>query len=194
MLEFSRKKNMQIDGDIVSLTMPELRDQDEWCHLRKISHDFLVPWEPAWNMDSVSPKGFRSRIRFFHDNWKNGSSYNYFIKNRKKQLVGGIALHNIRYGACMSASIGYWTGAPFLRRGFMKEALYLILEHSFYSMSLNRVVAATMKNNIPSINLLKKFNFSPEGIAREYLCINNVWEDHVIFSLLLREHKLSKMR
>jgi ribosomal-protein-alanine N-acetyltransferase len=180
-----------IEGDLVILKRPSTNDQEQWCHLRSISKHMLVPWEPAWNQYSASPRGFKRRFQLIKDGWRDGSAFNYFIFLKSHpQLVGAITLHNIRYGACMSSHIGYWIGLPFMRQGLMTEAVYLILDHAFYSLSLNRIVAACMPTNRPSINLLQKCGFSPEGIAKEYLCINNSWEDHIIFSLISRNYAI----
>ena len=35
-----------------------------------------------------------------------------------------------------------------------------------------------------SIRVLEKCGFSREGLARRYLCINGVWQDHLLFGLL----------
>ena len=36
----------------------------------------------------------------------------------------------------------------------------------------------------PSIRVLEKCGFSREGLARRYLCINGIWQDHLLFGLL----------
>ena len=38
--------------------------------------------------------------------------------------------------------------------------------------------------NIASIRVLEKCGFAREGLARRYLCINGVWQDHLLFGLL----------
>src|SRR5690606_40513060 len=49
---------------------------------------------------------------------------------------------------------------------------------------LRRIEAACLPANIPSSKLLEKVGFTREGLAREYLCINGVWHDHLLYALL----------
>ncbi len=108
-------------------------------------------------------------------------------RNRNGELVGGITLSNIRYGANMTASVGYWMGIDYARRGYMREALSLILEYGFGKMGLNRIEASCMPDNRPSTRLLLRGGFRIEGEGRSYLYIDGVWEDHLLFAILARD-------
>jgi ribosomal-protein-alanine N-acetyltransferase len=46
------------------------------------------------------------------------------------------------------------------------------------------VEAACLPANSASRGLLCKAGFTEEGYAREYLRINGVWQDHVLFAIL----------
>jgi [ribosomal protein S5]-alanine N-acetyltransferase len=46
------------------------------------------------------------------------------------------------------------------------------------------VEAACIPTNVASIRLLEKCGFMREGYAREYLCINGVWQDHLLYARL----------
>src|SRR5207237_859660 len=46
------------------------------------------------------------------------------------------------------------------------------------------IEAACIPSNSPSIRVLEKCGFAREGLARRYLCINGVWQDHLLFGLL----------
>ena len=45
------------------------------------------------------------------------------------------------------------------------------------------------KDNAASIRVLEKCGFTREGLARRYLCINGVWQDHYLFGLLNEDLK-----
>ena len=49
---------------------------------------------------------------------------------------------------------------------------------------LHRVEAACIPTNNASIRLLEKTGFVREGFAREYLCINGTWQDHLLYARL----------
>ena len=68
--------------------------------------------------------------------------------------------------------------------GYMTMALKVLLPTPFGELNLHRVEAACIPTNAPSIRVLEKCGFTREGLARRYLCINGVWQDHLLFGLL----------
>ena len=66
---------------------------------------------------------------------------------------------------------------------FFAPVLFL-LPSLFGELNLHRIEAACIPSNAPSIRVLEKCGFSREGLARRYLCINGVWQDHLLFGLL----------
>jgi [ribosomal protein S5]-alanine N-acetyltransferase len=99
-------------------------------------------------------------------------------------LVGGLTLANIRRGVAQAGSLGYWTGLPFVRQGYMTAAVRTLVPFAFNSLRLHRLEAACIPSNTGSIKLLEKTGFVQEGYAREYLCINGVWQDHLLYGRL----------
>ena len=99
-------------------------------------------------------------------------------------LVGGIGLSNVRRGVSETASLGYWVGEPYARQGYMSAALPLVLDFAFERLRLHRVEAACLPTNIPSRALLTRAGFHQEGHARQYLCIEGKWQDHLLFAML----------
>ena len=99
-------------------------------------------------------------------------------------LVGGITLANVRRGIVQAGTVGYWTGEPYAGRGYMTAALRVLLPTLFGELSLHRVEAACIPGNAASVRVLEKCGFVREGLARRYLCINGVWQDHLLFGML----------
>jgi ribosomal-protein-alanine N-acetyltransferase len=66
----------------------------------------------------------------------------------------------------------------------MTAALRVLLPSLFGELNLHRIEAACIPTNAPSIRVLEKCGFTREGLARRYLCINGVWQDHLLFGLL----------
>ena len=50
---------------------------------------------------------------------------------------------------------------------------------AFDLLRLHRIEAACIPTNIASVKLLEKTGFQREGYARQYLCINGIWQDHL---------------
>ena len=197
LLQLPRLFNLQppplkLVGDKVWLRPPERGDWVEWAELRGESRDFLAPWEPSWPADALGRAAFRRRIARYAMDWRTDQGYSLFIYRRGDNvLVGGVGLSNVRRGVAETGSLGYWIGERYARQGFMAEALRLILDFSFNRLRLHRVEAACLPTNIPSKRLLLKIGFREEGYAREYLCIDNKWQDHVLFAMLKDEWRRS---
>jgi ribosomal-protein-alanine N-acetyltransferase len=172
-------------GPRVSIRCPHRRDQRAWIAVRRESKRFLEPWEPTWPRDALTPGGYSKRLRRFLTEWQAGTGYGFFVfTNDEGRLVGGITIANVRRGVVQSANIGYWTGQPYVRQGYMAEGLQLALDFAFRTLELHRIEAACLTDNQASRRLLLKSGFRAEGIARKYLCINGQWQDHETFAIL----------
>jgi ribosomal-protein-alanine N-acetyltransferase len=183
-LFLARTDPYRLTGDQVFLRPPERGDYEAWASLRAGSRDFLAPWEPTWPPDALSRASFRARIARYAEDWRTDQAYNFFIFALDEELVGGIGLSNVRRGVSESASLGYWVGQPFARRGYMTAALPLVIDFGFERLGLHRLEAACLPSNIPSRALLAKAGFRQEGHARGYLCIAGQWQDHLLFAIL----------
>jgi ribosomal-protein-alanine N-acetyltransferase len=172
-----------VDGDGVYLRAPQMADYSEWTTLREASRAFLTPWEPTWPSDDLSRSAFRRRLRRYAEDQRADTSYAFFLfRKADDALVGGLTLANIRRGVAQAGSLGYWIGEPFARRGLMTGALRGLVPFAFGSLRLHRLEAACIPSNAASIRLLEKMGFAREGYAREYLCINGLWQDHLLFA------------
>jgi ribosomal-protein-alanine N-acetyltransferase len=183
----------RVAGPRTILRTPEREDVAEWTNLRAESRGFLVPFEPSWPVDAVSRAGFRRRLRRYAFDWRSDQGYSFLLFRREdRALVGGIGLSNVRRGVAESGSLGYWIGERFARRGYMSEGLTLMLAFAFERLKLHRVEAACLPHNAASRGLLTKSGFREEGYAREYLAIDGVFQDHVLFGLLQEEWTAAK--
>jgi [ribosomal protein S5]-alanine N-acetyltransferase len=183
-LFLARSEPFRLAGDRIFLRPPERSDYDEWASLRARSRNFLTPWEPSWPPDALSRTSFRARITRYAEDWRTDQGYNFFIFRSDETLVGGLGLSNIRRGVAETASLGYWTGEPYARQGFMTAALPLVLDFAFERLRLHRVEAACLPTNAPSRSLLMRTGFQQEGYARHYLLIDGKWQDHLLFAIL----------
>ena len=174
-----------IDGVGVFLRAPQPGDFVEWAELREASRGFLVPWEPTWPADDLTRAAFRRRLRRYSEDQRSDTAYAFFLfRQSDDALVGGLTLGNIRRGVAQAASLGYWMGAAHARQGYMTAAVRAVLGFAYTTLRLHRVEAACIPANLPSIRLLERTGFVREGYAREYLCINGVWQDHLLFARL----------
>jgi len=180
-----------INGEGVILRTPQIGDYDAWAELRAKSREFLTPWEPTWPADDLTRPAFRQRIRRYAEDLRTDQAYPFFLFRKEDgALVGGLALANVRRGVAQAGSLGYWVGAPYIRRGYMTAAVRALVPVAFELLRLHRVEAACIPTNIASIRLLEKSGFRREGYARAYLCINGMWQDHLLYARLGTDPKV----
>jgi len=174
-----------IAGAGVTLRVPHGGDYAEWAALRESSRAFLVPWEPTWPADDLTRGAFRRRLKRYAEDVRSDLAYAFLIfRSDDNALVGGLTLANIRRGVAQAGSIGYWVGAPFARKGYMTAAVRALAPFCFGTLRLHRLEAACIPANTASVRLLEKTGFQREGYARSYLCINGVWQDHLLYARL----------
>jgi ribosomal-protein-alanine N-acetyltransferase len=174
-----------VQGDGVFLRAPQMADFTAWAALREKSRDFLVPWEPTWPDDDLTRSSFRRRLRRYAEDMRTDQAYAFLLfRNPDNALLGGITLTNVRRGVAQAASMGYWIGAPFAAQGHMTRGVSALVPFAFDVLRLHRLEAACIPTNQPSIRLLERTGFKREGYAREYLCINGLWQDHLLYARL----------
>jgi ribosomal-protein-alanine N-acetyltransferase len=162
-----------------------MQDYAEWAELRALSREHLVPWEPQWTRDELSRSAYRRRLRHYQREMREDQGYAFFIfRALDGVLIGGLTLSHVRRGVSQAASLGYWIGAPHVRRGYMSEGVAVVLCYAFDDLRLHRLEAACLPDNKASMRVLERNGFEREGLARRYLKINGMWQDHVLFAKL----------
>jgi [ribosomal protein S5]-alanine N-acetyltransferase len=179
----------------VSLRPARISDHAQWAKLRDESRSFLVPWEPSWGNEDLMRSHFRDRVKRNAKEMKADAAYPLLVfRSIDRALLGAITLGLVRRGVSQTATLGYWIGAPFACQGYMSEAIEAVLDLSFNKLGLRRLEAACLARNIASVALLERSGFQREGVARQYLKINGVWEDHVLYARLASDPALPVSR
>ncbi len=150
-------------------------------HYLEHNREFLCPWEP------VKPEGFytveyqAAILDKELDMMERGILVKWWIikKDNPDQLIGMIAFNNIVRGAFQSCHLGYRLDEREINQGYMTEALRKAIEVSFEEHKLHRIEANIMPRNARSMRVVQKLGFVEEGLAKKYLKINGVWEDHI---------------
>ena len=174
-----------IEGTRIVLRAPQMIDFAEWAQLREDSRGFLTPWEPTWPADDLTRSAFRRRIRRYTEDVRTDQAYAFFVFRKSDEaLMGGLTLANIRRGVAQAGSLGYWMGEAFARQGYMTESVRALIPFAFGPLRLHRLEAACIPTNTASMRLLENTGFAREGLARQYLCINGIWQDHLLYGLV----------
>jgi len=121
------------------------------------------------------------------EDWKQarqqGNRYDFgLFEIHNNKLIGMIGLY--KFGAAEKCILGYSLDKAQYGKGYATEAVRLILDVAFKELGFHRVEAGVMPRNIGSARVLEKVGFVQEGLARDYIKINGIWEDHYMFSIL----------
>ncbi len=181
---------LRLDTERLFLRLPQHSDYRQWSELRRQSAGFLTPWEPTWSDDHLTRRAFTSRVSWATRCHKQDSALPLFIIRRDDDaLLGAITLDNIRRGPAQAGTLGYWVGAPFIRQGYMREAIGAVVHHAFVEMGLSRIEAACLPENEASRAVLERAGFKYEGVAQSYLQINGRWRNHVLYANLRHDRR-----
>lgn len=181
---------MSISGTKVSLRPLEVSDASALHDLRVRERDFLEPWEPTrtpafWTLEAQRAL-IEADVRAAADD----RAYAFGIfRSEDERLVGRVALSNVVRGSWQNATLGYFVGGAHGRRGYASEAVRLAVRVAFEDVRLHRVQASVMPRNSASRRVLEKAGFLTEGIARHYLEINGVWEDHILYAITIENFR-----
>ena len=61
----------------------------------------------------------------------------------------------------------------------MTQVIAMVTQYAFTERKLHRTEANVMPRNKASLRVLEKNEFQEEGLAKHYLKINGIWEDHI---------------
>ena len=184
------KRKFRVETERMTLRPPIHSDFRAWTALRVKSRDFLTRWEPQWADDHLTRKAFTNRVYWAQRSINGQTALPLFLIRREDQmLLGAITLDNIRRGPAQAGTLGYWTGEPFARQGYMREAIEAIVHQAFNRLDLSRIEAACLPENAPSRGLLEKTGFKYEGVAQSYLQIDGRWRTHVLYAQLRNDRR-----
>jgi RimJ/RimL family protein N-acetyltransferase len=85
------------------------------------------------------------------------------------------------------AEIGYALGSNYWRKGYMQEALTLLLNYCFHGLSLHRLEADIDPKNTSSIKLVEGLGFQKEGYLRERWLVGGGVQDSLLYGLLKKD-------
>lgn len=144
--------------------------------------DFLAPWE------SERPEGFytvsfqRKVLSLEEEAFLKGQMVRLWIFSKDDfglmDPLGSISLTNIIRGVFQSCFLGYKLDKSSTGMGYMTEAVEKVVQIAFVDLGLHRIEANIMPRNIKSMQVAIRAGFENEGLAKSYLRINGVWEDH----------------
>lgn len=153
---------MIMHGTKVTLRSPTMDDATRFIDAVQRSKDMHTPW--------VSPPSSHAEYARYLEECSRENHCAFFVTERETGvLVGVYNLSNIIRGCFQNAFLGYYGFFPNAKKGYMTEALALVINYAFFTLGLHRIEANIQPKNVASIALVKRQGFIEEGYAKHYL-------------------------
>jgi ribosomal-protein-alanine N-acetyltransferase len=88
-----------------------------------------------------------------------------------------------------SAELGYVLSREHWGKGLMPEAVRAVIAFGFEKLSLNRIQARCIAENVASARVMEKAGMTYEGTLRESEFIKGAYRDIKLYSILRREYR-----
>ena len=183
----------ELSSGRITLRPARRRDGAKWVALRRRSREWLEPFEALPPEAAALPwaerqtmKTWRTTVRFTSRLAKQGGVLPWMIWV-DGDLVGQVSIGEIRRGAALTGSLGYWVDQRVAGRGVATTAVALALTHGFGAATLHRVEALVQPGNVPSLRLLRGLGFRDEGVVVRALFVEGEWRDHLLLALTAEE-------
>ena len=167
-----RARYLEPAGPRVALRPVGRQDEDEFIALTRASAGLHHPWMSL----PGTPQEFGEFMARFGEPVVNIGLV--ACDRADDSIVGGIHINNIVRGRFQSAALGYWAAAAAAGRGYMSEAIKLVIGYAFGPLGLHRLEANIQPGNHASIRLVKRNGFRYEGYSPDYLLIDGAWRGH----------------
>lgn len=146
-------------------------DQREFLDLVAASVDLHHPWVTL----PSTPDQFRAHLA----RYEHSEDESLLVCPRDNgDIAGMVNISSIIRGRFQSGTVSYAAFAPTAGKGYLTEALDLVVHHAFEGLRLHRLEANIQPGNRASLRLVQRIGFRKEGYAPEMLFIDGVWRDH----------------
>ncbi|UJF27801.1 GNAT family N-acetyltransferase [Planococcus sp. 107-1] len=180
--------NLLFNGKTCYLRTLTVDDAEEMVQLLVRNRDYWAIYEPRHQDSYFTALVQREKIRESIYQARENREYSFGIfEHGTDKMIGHISMYSIKRLPFLSALVGYSIDEAYIGKGIATEAVRLVNTFGFEQLRLHRIEAYVSPRNMGSIRVLQKTGFLNEGLLREFLYINGVWEDHYQFALLESE-------
>ena len=173
-------ENKILEGERIFLrpfTLKDKRDVYEYAGSEKVTK--YLTWEKINSLEkaeSIILDIYRRRKGIFA------------IEHKAEQKCIGCIDLRIESSDC-KASFGYVLNESYWNKGYMTEALKMILDLAFNKLKLNRLEATHYAGNEGSGRVMEKCGMIYEGTVREETLIKGIYHDVKHYGILKRDYK-----
>ncbi|SCN25820.1 putative ribosomal N-acetyltransferase YdaF [Clostridium sp. N3C] len=180
---FHKSNVLKLKGLNIELKILTPEDAEAMLDYYVRNREFLEAFEPSREKSFYTLEVQKRILIESYSQYINGTDLTFGIF-KDNRIIGRIKLSNIIMGVFRSCNIGYSLDKDYEGRGYMKEAVRLVIKYAFNEIDLHRIEASTLLDNIKSQRVLLSNGFKELGINKEYLLINGAWRDHKTFYII----------
>lgn len=158
-------------------------DRAEMIRVLALSEALHAPWTPRRPPGDTWDAMVDRQLARVHDRtaWKGVGVL------PDGRIAGFFNLNEVVRGPFQNAYAGWSVNAELAGQGYATEGVRALLDVAFGSLGLHRVQANIVPRNVRSIRVAEKCGLRLEGVARRYLEIGGVWEDHAMYAMTVEE-------
>lgn len=129
------------------------------------SREHILPYLP-WGPSHESPEATEAMVRRWHANWLTREDMVLAILNHdESHVLGGTGIHRIDWNVS-SFEIGYWIRESEHQKGYVTEAVRLVIKMICDYMQPSRIHIRCATSNSRSIAIPQRLGFTHEGTLR----------------------------
>ncbi|MCJ8011770.1 GNAT family N-acetyltransferase [Paenibacillus sp. KQZ6P-2] len=177
-----------LGGERVKLR--RLSSKDAEAMYRNWSDPEVRRYSDLPEMPDVSAAG--EMIRILNSLSQTDDGLRWGIEDADGRLIGSCGLNWWQLEGAYRGEIGCELARPFWGKGYMREAVELVLDYAFEDMGLNRIEALTDPRNIRAGRLFESLGFTLEGRLRQYRQTDSGFVDANMYALLREEWEDAK--
>ncbi|MFA4135443.1 MULTISPECIES: GNAT family N-acetyltransferase [Brevibacillus] len=179
---------MQRNGESIYVRLVQESDAQSLLALELRNRDFFQNFTGTREEAFYTLEGQIDRIKSAMALKEEDRGYAFVIaKKGQDEIIGEVILSEVVRVNLQSCWIGYFLDKEHNGKGYMTEAVKLVVDYAFDTLGLHRLEAGVMPHNIGSIKVLLKAGFHKEGIAKKNVKINGRWEDHQTLAIVKEE-------
>jgi ribosomal-protein-serine acetyltransferase len=166
MISFPFHEDLTFEGQSITLHTLHRADAVSFYRLVKKNHDDLLHSFPIMCEELSSLFRTRSWLAERRRRQARGQSLVLGIRSREDgALIGYLAAVHMDHRV-PKCELAYFLDVASRGKGWMLEALQLLLDYLFYQLGFNKVLCRVATENIASLRLLDALGFVREGLIR----------------------------
>ena len=139
----NRNNIVEIKGQRITIRNFTPDDAEDLLHYYERNKEHLKPFEPQRDSSFYTYETQKELLLESYRQLMNGNGCDLGIYFNKR-LIGKIKVSNIVYGVFKSGIVGYSIDKEYEGKGFMREALKLVLKYSKDYLDLHRIEASVL--------------------------------------------------